>query len=208
MGAPLVGLAAEHVFGFKGVLGAKGAASAFTLSCIAHRHRCPAAAASQRSSNVRLQCAPLLWGRPKSLAPFCRHSPQARHANAGRVSLPSLPCPTSPADGNNVKALGSALLVCMVVPWTMCLIFFTGGGAAGTGAQRAHACSTQQGNLIGCTSAPPSAHQVTTTTTTTTSIHTPNASVPPPPSHTPHPHSTALDVQGGPAEAAARRRGR
>ncbi|KAI7836114.1 hypothetical protein COHA_009993 [Chlorella ohadii] len=56
MGAPLVGLAAEHVFGFRGVLG----------------------------------------------------------SSDGRV-----------ADRSNVAALSSALLVCMVVPWVFCLLFFT-----------------------------------------------------------------------------------
>jgi hypothetical protein len=31
------------------------------------------------------------------------------------------------ADAKNVAALSSALLVCMVVPWLLCLLFFTGG---------------------------------------------------------------------------------
>ncbi|EFN58437.1 hypothetical protein CHLNCDRAFT_140406 [Chlorella variabilis] len=55
MGAPLVGLAAERLFGFRGALGDS----------------------------------------------------------------------SSGADGKNVAALSSALLVCMVVPWVLCLLFFT-----------------------------------------------------------------------------------
>ena len=30
------------------------------------------------------------------------------------------------ADNGNAAALSSALLVCMVVPWALCLLFFTG----------------------------------------------------------------------------------
>jgi MFS family permease len=40
----------------------------------------------------------------------------------------SLGAPGASADAGNVAALGSALLVCMVGPWLLCLLFFTGKG--------------------------------------------------------------------------------
>ena len=40
------------------------------------------------------------------------------------------PTPAQGKDLGNAKALGNALLVCLVVPWTICLIVYTGQDAA------------------------------------------------------------------------------
>ncbi len=64
-------------------------------------------------------------------APSCSGEPAAAYAPMPLASIQT--CTISyPADRSNVAALSSALLVCMVVPWVFCLLFFTGwcGNAA------------------------------------------------------------------------------
>lgn len=48
------------------------------------------------------------------------------HPCATPDRCPFVCMPISCADNGNAAALSSALLVCMVVPWTLCLLFFTG----------------------------------------------------------------------------------
>lgn len=40
------------------------------------------------------------------------------------------PTPAQGKDLGNAKALGNALLVCLVVPWAICLVVYTGQVAA------------------------------------------------------------------------------
>ena len=135
MGAPLVGLTAERVFGFTGSLGAStsgGEGVGGAQRCLAGRKA--AAAAWLRASAALRWLADRLWKRAVALHCWCmRHSGaalgEARTCRGG-CHRPCLP-PSAPhtpyrhADGANVRALSNALLVCMVVPWTLCLSFFT-----------------------------------------------------------------------------------
>lgn len=85
-----MGLTAERVFGFSGVLGDQGE----TGACLGR--------------NARTLQRALVNG-----------------AGAGRGLTAAASSP-APADrAANVSALSSALLVCMVGPWALCLLFFT-----------------------------------------------------------------------------------
>lgn len=89
MGAPLVGLAAERLFGFRGALGDSSSGAGGKVD----------------GSTWLLVCT---------------------LSSAGRLICFARPAHQRHADGKNVAALSSALLVCMVVPWVLCLLFFTG----------------------------------------------------------------------------------
>lgn len=112
MGAPLVGLAAEHVFGFTGVLGSSdGGTTGAGLGFLGLLQALGCHGACRQWMSAQL--------------------PGRQHALLSWDCLVESCCTSTLADRSNVAALSSALLVCMVGPWVLCVLFFTGGCGCG-----------------------------------------------------------------------------